>query len=151
MKYLVRKRKRKVAHIWSGTDTACKMYSSNCWSKDKFLVLDKPGNLPVCHMCKTVSERTPAKTSVKEAINKIREERGNYFQRQGVDMIGMFDAFGVLCAALSNAPQCEYVEIPPSPDRKCEICKGKGAIYRIDVTGRVESVCPLCSGSGEEK
>ncbi len=48
--FLVRKNKPYTAHIWTGFDTVCRMYSTGGMSKKKFHVVEK-SSLPTCTMC----------------------------------------------------------------------------------------------------
>lgn len=48
--YLVRKRKAKTAHIWTGYDTVCRMYSTNGLRKIAYMVV-ATSDLPTCSMC----------------------------------------------------------------------------------------------------
>ena len=52
-KYLVSKKQKSVAHIWTGADTACRMYSTGGMSKSKKSVSDNPNGKPICTMCKS--------------------------------------------------------------------------------------------------
>ena len=59
LKYLIRKTGTKQkAHIWLGSDTACRMWSTGGLRRDRYEVRDDRGNHAVCHMCKPISERT---------------------------------------------------------------------------------------------
>ena len=58
MKYLVRKKGQKQkAHLWTGGDTVCRMWSTGGLKQPQFDVVDTPGDHEICHMCKTLSER----------------------------------------------------------------------------------------------
>lgn len=48
--YLVRKKNAKTAHIWTGYDTACRMYSTGGLRKKAYEVVSKC-DLPTCSMC----------------------------------------------------------------------------------------------------
>lgn len=48
--YLVRKNKPRTAHIWTGFDTVCRMYSTGGMNKKKYHVVEK-NDLPICTMC----------------------------------------------------------------------------------------------------
>ena len=48
--YLVRKKNAKTAHIWTGYDTACRMYSTGGLRKKAYKVAST-SDLPVCTMC----------------------------------------------------------------------------------------------------
>jgi hypothetical protein len=59
MKYLIRKNGTKQkAHVWLGGDTVCRMWSTGGLKRDRFEVRDDRGEREICHMCKSVSERT---------------------------------------------------------------------------------------------
>ena len=55
-KFLVSKKKKNVAHIWTGNDTACRMYSTGGMSKFKKSVLDTPNGRLICFLCESVSK-----------------------------------------------------------------------------------------------
>ena len=58
MKFLIRRNGKKVkAHIWSDDDTVCRMYSTGGLRKDRYRVLDEPGNHKICHMCQHVYDK----------------------------------------------------------------------------------------------
>lgn len=44
-------RKKTVAHIWTGNDTACTMFSTGGLRDKKRQVFPDAGNKPVCLMC----------------------------------------------------------------------------------------------------
>lgn len=48
--FLVRKKKASTAHIWTGFDTVCRMYSTGGMSKKRYEVVAQ-SKLPVCTMC----------------------------------------------------------------------------------------------------
>lgn len=64
MKYLLRRdftstqKKRRqprpaVAHLWHGTDTLCRMWSTGGITKEKrYRVSDSPEDRPICQMCR---------------------------------------------------------------------------------------------------
>lgn len=60
MTFLIRKKlkgKPAVAHIWSGDDTACRMWSTGgIGRKRPYEVVEDRGEHEVCQMCKNVSE-----------------------------------------------------------------------------------------------
>ena len=58
--------KKRVAHIWTGEDTACRMASTGGLNLSKYLVAANPlhishraekTELPICQMCKSMNER----------------------------------------------------------------------------------------------
>ncbi len=52
--YLVRKppKKRKVAHLWNGKDTVCRMATTGGLALAKYHVVDSVHpDEPICHMC----------------------------------------------------------------------------------------------------
>lgn len=58
MQYLIRKGKNRAAHIWLGSDTACRMWSTGGIPKRKSFVLEPDsGDLRVCHMCEVAYEK----------------------------------------------------------------------------------------------
>lgn len=59
--YLIRKRgKASRAHIWTGQDTACRMYSTGGLRKDRFYLSEAPGDHPICQMCNCAGAPAPA-------------------------------------------------------------------------------------------
>lgn len=50
-KYLIRKKKAKVAHIFSGDDTLCRMYSTGGLAKKKYIISYESKSLPICELC----------------------------------------------------------------------------------------------------
>lgn len=48
--YLVRKKNAMTAHIWTGYDTACRMYSTGGLRKKAYMVVETC-DLPTCTMC----------------------------------------------------------------------------------------------------
>jgi hypothetical protein len=50
--YLLNPNKRKsVAHLWLGEDTACKLYYTSHMKKDKLQQSNNPLNKKICTMC----------------------------------------------------------------------------------------------------
>lgn len=50
--WLVRKNGKKVkAHIWTGSDTACRMWSTGGLKQPRFEVVGERGDHEICHMC----------------------------------------------------------------------------------------------------
>ena len=45
------KKKKSAAHIWTGSDTACRMYSTGGMVKRKQEVVSQPLGKPICQMC----------------------------------------------------------------------------------------------------
>lgn len=45
------KKKKSAAHIWVGSDTACRMYSTGGMVKIKQKVFNQPLGKPICLMC----------------------------------------------------------------------------------------------------
>lgn len=48
--YIVRRRKPRVAHVWAGDDTRCRMASTGGLDLANYDLVSEPG-LPVCAMC----------------------------------------------------------------------------------------------------
>lgn len=48
--YLVRKKNAMTAHIWTGYDTACRMWSTGGLRKKAYMVVETC-DLPTCTMC----------------------------------------------------------------------------------------------------
>lgn len=74
--YLVRARRAKVAHIWGGADTACRMHSTNGLGKSKYIIVNGDFGLPTCSMCKNVKNRgqkTPRVITGKNYIETTEE------------------------------------------------------------------------------
>lgn len=59
MKYLIRtKGKNKAAHIWTGQDTVCRMWSTGGIDKRRMYdVHDDNKGLRICHICEQVHKR----------------------------------------------------------------------------------------------
>ena len=62
MKYLIRKKKAKVAHyvdvgIHGDIDTYCKLYSTGGLNKRKYFVVDDNSDLDICLMCSNVYKK----------------------------------------------------------------------------------------------
>lgn len=49
--YLIRLRKPKVAHIWDGDDTLCRLASTGGLDKDRYKSSATPNNLKICKLC----------------------------------------------------------------------------------------------------
>ena len=60
--YLLRKRltAKSVAHIWTGSDTACRMYSTGGLNPKKYKLSKESYDLKICTMCRNVQERIGA-------------------------------------------------------------------------------------------
>lgn len=58
MKYLIRKKKPKCYHVFVGSDTLCRLYSTGGLSKKKYVLSSTPGDLPVCQLCGAVMKLT---------------------------------------------------------------------------------------------
>lgn len=59
--YLVRKKNAKTAHIWTGYDTACRMYSTGGLQKKAYAVVNE-SDLPACSMCVDKKPLLPGET-----------------------------------------------------------------------------------------
>ncbi len=55
--YLVRKRKAKAAHLWTGFDSMCRMASTGGLKMEKYDLRDDAGELPICHMCQVNAQK----------------------------------------------------------------------------------------------
>lgn len=53
--YLIRKKKPKTYHLWTGVDTECKMYSTGGMKKSKYIVVESHAGFSLCTMCRNVS------------------------------------------------------------------------------------------------
>lgn len=70
--YLVRKSKPRVAHIWKGADTACRLYSTGGMRKKKYTVAYSATTLPICTMCDNVMMRDSGeRDSVLAALDRL--------------------------------------------------------------------------------
>lgn len=55
--YLIKKKNTAVKHLWNGTDTICRQYSTGGMSIDNYIIvsdeemLRNPINVPICTMC----------------------------------------------------------------------------------------------------
>jgi len=63
--YLVRKKKAKTRHIWTGYDTVCRMYSTGGLRKNSYKV-EKESDLPTCAMCSERKRVLPGESPVKK-------------------------------------------------------------------------------------
>jgi len=54
--YLVRKKNAKTAHLWTGFDTVCRMYSTGGLRKKAYQAVHK-SDLPICAMCQNNSKK----------------------------------------------------------------------------------------------
>lgn len=70
--WLVRKRGTKAkAHVWTGTDTACRMASTGGLKLNRFDVREDRGDYEICHMCK---EKAESPSDLKTELElKVRE------------------------------------------------------------------------------
>jgi hypothetical protein len=50
---LIRKHKPRVAHIWLGSDTACRMASTGGLNRRKYEIVSAAPRLPICTMCRS--------------------------------------------------------------------------------------------------
>jgi len=58
MAFLIRRDgKKQRAHIWTGDDTACRMWSTGGLKQDRFEVCDNPRDREICFMCRMVEIR----------------------------------------------------------------------------------------------
>ena len=49
---------KKVAHIWTGKDTACRLWSTGgITSKNKYRITEEPKKSKICNMCRIVFEK----------------------------------------------------------------------------------------------
>ena len=48
--FIVRKKKAKVAHYWTGRASYCRMYSTGGMNKRRYKVVES-SELPICRMC----------------------------------------------------------------------------------------------------
>lgn len=60
LRYLKRRKKPRVAHVWTGTDTACRMASTGGLAMRKYEVSGRMDGLRFCEMCKNRVERGEA-------------------------------------------------------------------------------------------
>ena len=51
------KKKKSVAHMWTGTDTVCKMFSTGGMKQKRQVVSEETKGKPLCHMCETVHNK----------------------------------------------------------------------------------------------
>ena len=59
MHYLIRAEGGK-AHIWTGDDTLCAMWSTNALKRSRYHVTDAPSNRSICRLCQTIADRARA-------------------------------------------------------------------------------------------
>lgn len=55
--YLLQKNNPKVAHLWKGYDTACRMYSTGGLACRKYEVKDSACGMKICTMCRNVASQ----------------------------------------------------------------------------------------------
>jgi hypothetical protein len=61
MKFLIRKQGAKVkAHLWTGDDTVCRMWSTGGLKQPRFEVRVDRGDHEICHMCDQLSTKEAA-------------------------------------------------------------------------------------------
>lgn len=62
--YLVRKKKPRVKHIWLGTDSACRMWSTGGLRKNKYHLVTNLAaqDLEVCAMCQNSAANNKGKS-----------------------------------------------------------------------------------------
>ena len=55
--YLTKTRKTRVVHFWTGTDTVCKMYSTNpsWWTNPDWVITTAVEDKTICTMCANVA------------------------------------------------------------------------------------------------
>jgi len=84
MRFLIKKKKPKVIHFFSGSDTACKMYSAGGLNKDRYEIIEEkmkiPMGLKICTMCKNNGnkknkEKKPKKKKTVVVNNFYKTER----------------------------------------------------------------------------
>ena len=70
--YLIRgKGKNPRAHVWTGNDTVCRMWSTGGLRQSNYSVHSELGGLEICSMCRGAAlERRPS-----ECFSPIREDR----------------------------------------------------------------------------
>lgn len=61
MEYLLAKKISKSAHIWMGTDTACRMFSTGGLRKKNYHVEASAGMRSLCKICDDISNRNKPK------------------------------------------------------------------------------------------
>ena len=77
MKYLIRKKgEKKAAHIWTGTDTSCRMWSTGGLNRvtKKWLLADDTQGLEVCTMCRNNQKKGDAASAQFSAAAKDQEK-----------------------------------------------------------------------------
>lgn len=67
--WLIRKRGLKArAHIWNGSDTACRMWSTGGLKRDLFECSPDRGQHEICHMCAVVARANGAVLPVENGL-----------------------------------------------------------------------------------
>lgn len=57
-KFLVRRVGSKSrAHLWNGSDTACRMFSTGGMCRDRYFCVTHPGPREICWMCQSITDR----------------------------------------------------------------------------------------------
>lgn len=55
MQYLYRQKGKTAAHVWTGTDTACRMWTTGGMRQTKsYVKVEERGERRLCNMCATV-------------------------------------------------------------------------------------------------
>lgn len=72
--FLMKKNKPKVAHVWTGEDTACRMYSTGGLRRRRYLIDESDRGLPICTMCDNVTRRPGSVDFRLDYLNK-QEQR----------------------------------------------------------------------------
>ncbi len=55
-RYLKRRHRPRVAHVWNGSDTLCRMASTGGLRLEKYVVSERMDGLVFCSMCRTAME-----------------------------------------------------------------------------------------------
>ncbi len=59
MKYLIRNTKKsKVYHLWNGSDTVCKLWSTGGMNQSRYIQSDDNCGLALCQMCNNNNRKT---------------------------------------------------------------------------------------------
>ena len=64
--YLIANKKARVAHLWTGSDTVCRMFSTGGMKKKGYEVFPETGGLPICSLCENHGKTLPCHVKAKQ-------------------------------------------------------------------------------------
>jgi hypothetical protein len=63
--YLIANKKARVSHLWNGTDTVCRLFSTGGMKKKGYEVFPETGGLPICSLCENHGKTLPCHVKAK--------------------------------------------------------------------------------------